>query len=452
MPLPSVRPVLHPGAGFAQSSARRPPPPEEQEVESLDPGYEEVEFFVSGHASTYVGPATEPATVATTGHAFTTRVLVRGPLDPARASGRVVIEPFNTSAGFDRDVLWRHVGGLLQEQGDSWVGVTTRAASVTGLRNFDSVRYADLDLESNDFGWDVLGYVGASVRLEGSLLPSGVKASQVYLGGYSQSAADVATFAMAFHDSAGSSDQAPPFDGYFPAGHSGTLTLPALGDRFIPAFEASPILQPGAPMVDVETQSDVEGFEATLRSGRTYTSTGGAHVRQSDLDPPSGYYRLFELAGAPHAARMEGCDGGGSSFPTSAYLRCALSHLFAWAETGVAPPSAPRLELDRAGPVSVCAVDEFGNAVGGIRSPHLDVPLARYEAHSGPGALCALVGREVTLSPEHLNRYGSFEDYMDQFAAALDETIGAGFILERDRAELLAAHTVRAKQAFAQSA
>ena len=81
---------------------------------------------------------------------YVTRILVRHPANPADFSGRVVVEPFNTSFGVDRDALWARVGGLLQAEGDAWIGVTARAMGAAELRKFDPARYADIDFPTND--------------------------------------------------------------------------------------------------------------------------------------------------------------------------------------------------------------------------------------------------------------------------------------------------------------
>ena len=88
--------------------------------------------------------------------------------------------------------------------------------------------------------------------------------------------------------------------------------------------------------------------------------------------------------------------------------------------------------------MSVSAIDEHGNAVGGVRSPYLDVPLVRYEVHSTPGAICELSGRETPLPADVLaGRYAGVDDYMAQFTPNLDTTIDAGYLRPEDRQAIL---------------
>ena len=135
-----------------------------------------------------------------------------------------------------------------------------------------------------------------------------------------------------------------------------------------------------------------------------------------------------------------------SSFPTRSFTRAAAAHLARWAEDGVAPPEAPRIELAKRDDVSVTKNDEHGNALGGIRSPFVDVPLFRYAVHTGPGPFCILSGNETSLGADVLHQlYGDEDGYMDAFTASLDETIKAGFLLELDRQPILDTQVARAR-------
>ena len=350
--------ALPAGSGVPHSSASRERSAHGQVAPAIGAAYSEIEHLLAGLACTFEGPATGPAEVVTVGNGYTTRLIVRRPTDPARFSGRVVIEPFNTSGGPDRDIVWSLVGTLLQANGDAWIGITHRTSSVKHLQEYDVERYAELDLSSNDLAWDVLRQLAELVRQGGDQSPLGdLDVSHLYLAGYSQSAADIATFAMSIGPIARTASGSPLFDGYFPAGSSGSLTPLASGRSRLPRFEAGAIGMVDVPVIQTETQTDVEGFEAVLSSGAVHTNSGSANHRRDDSDAPDQRYRLYELAGAPHQNSRPGCDGDGSSFPTSAFVRAALAHLFRWAERGVAPPRAPRIDLATFDTVSEAAVD-----------------------------------------------------------------------------------------------
>lgn len=429
------------GSGTAQSGAG----------DSLPAGWVEKERLLSGAALAYDGTPTAAARPTRSRTPFTTRVLVRYPADPADFSGRVVVEPFNTSVGIDLDVVWRQVRTLLEDRGDAWVGVTTRTSSATRLRELDPERYRSLELAANDHGWDVLRQVGALLKgPDGPRLLPRRAVRAVYMAGFSQSGIDTATFAGALNPVTRRADGQAVYDGYLPAAHAGSLSPLRSGDAALPTFVSEPMGAVDVPVVDVETQSDVEGFVAPIDSTRTYTNPGHAGVRRADATRDGDRYRLYELPGAPHAPLIPGCDGGGSSFPVDAFVRAALARLTRWAERGQAPPPAARIELSTTGVVSAAAVDVHGNARGGMRSPFVDVPLVRYEAHSTPGALCALAGRETPLPVDELRRrYDDVDGHMSAFTTALDDAIDDGRLLALDRAAILAAQRSRAEELFA---
>jgi Alpha/beta hydrolase domain len=437
------------GVGVPCATARLPRVWEGESVPVLEEDYVETEYLLSGSARTYSGPATGPV-VTTGGGRYVTRLLARHPKNPADFSGRVVVEPFNTSFGVDRDALWARAGGLLQAEGDAWIGVTSRAMGAAELCKFDQDRYAEVDLPTNDLAWEVLCDVGVLIKTGGPCSPlEDFRVHRVYLGGYSQSAVDVATFAMAFHNTARTLDGSACYDGYFPAARAASCAAIASGAAWRPPMEHPPMRDVDVPVIEVQPQSDVEGFSAQLGS-EVFVNPGSASVRRADSDFKRGRYRLYELAGAPHVGRLDGCEGAGSSFPTSAFVRAALRLLFEWAEDGVLPPRVPRISMQTSGAVSVARVDRHGNPLGGVRAPHLEVPLKRYEAHSNPGPMCQLVGRETPLPAELLvARYRNANEYLEEFTAALDQTIRARFLLAADREQILQHAAAQAREAFA---
>ena len=107
------------------------------QLPALDQSYRETEFLLSGTATTYTGPATGPALPSGAADPYVTRVLVRQPIDPSRFSGRVFVEPLNTSGGAEIDAVWAQIGPMLEENGDAWIGVTERAGAVDALKKFD---------------------------------------------------------------------------------------------------------------------------------------------------------------------------------------------------------------------------------------------------------------------------------------------------------------------------
>jgi Alpha/beta hydrolase domain len=415
---------------------------------AVDPSYEEHEYVVRGVASTYSGPVTGPVEVAQTRVPYATRVLVRVPKDPKHFSGRVVLEPFNTSGeGKDLAAMWGLTSSLLQQRGDAWVGVTDRTSAGEALKSADPARYADVDVPSNDVAWDALAQVGAAIKRGGASSPlPGVKPEYLYMTGYSQSGVDTAGFANALAKHYGTAAGKPVYDGYFPAAHAASVTPLQSSTSVIPKFEYPVWTAVGVPVVNLEDGSGLEGFTAPLPEElwetlgqQEYTSVASAAVRRADSDEPGDQYRLYEVAGMPHGPGGGNCEGPPSTFPGSAVTRGALNLLNRWVEQGKKPPRAPRVKMAEIDDVSKMALDQNGNAIGGVRSPYLDEALVRYDVHARGIITCQLAGHEAPLDQATLvEKYEDANTYMKRFTRGLDAMIKAGYVLKMDRAQLLA--------------
>ena len=408
-------------------------------------GYTETEYFMSGNAELYSGPSAGPATATGQQQPYTTRILVRAPTSSAKFSGRVMVEPFNTSGRADIDAAWGMIGGRLVENGDAWIGVSVRHSSVGALNTTDPTRYASLSIPSNGQTWAMLSQLARLVRsgAEPSPLP-GLAVKHVYMTGYSQSAVDAVTYASAINPLA-TRPGGYLYDGYLLMGRSGSASPLDSGDAFVPAFEFHPVGKGTSPIVNVESQTDVRGFSVA-----SYTNPGEASVRRADNDAPKDRYRLYEIPGASHAAKIPSCDHQGTTFPLRSFERAALTNLYAWSEHGTRPPRSPRLETSAIGAVSTFPLDADGNALGGVRSPFVDRALARYEPSDTPGPFCALTGVETPLDPATLHaRYPTVRSYMSKFTASLDQAIKRRVLLRADRAAILDETRTKAEQALA---
>jgi len=189
--------------------------------------------------------------------------------------------------------------------------------------------------------------------------------------------------------------------------------------------------------------------------------------RRPDSDAPHDRYRLYEVPGACH---MSAADPGSrlpptveepSTFPMDALAGGALDNLRRWVVEGVAPPRADRIELhaDRdAGPhgdaheALPIVRDRHGNACGGVRTPEVDVPIARYsprstlvaDAATGPPGrrpipLGELMGSMERFDPAALRRlHGSPEGYLAAYRKGIERLLSERWILPADAGRLLA--------------
>jgi hypothetical protein len=164
--------------------------------------------------------------------------------------------------------------------------------------------------------------------------------------------------------------------------------------------------------------------------------------------PDSDRIRTWEVAGTAHAdayviggfASVLGCDFTVNEGPQHFVVQAALVALNRWITDGVAPATAPPLRLAKTTPPEL-ARDALGNALGGVRTPAVDVPISALSGESPPGAsrLCALFGSTVPFDAPTLTRlYETKARYLAAYERSLDTAIEAGFLLESDRTELLA--------------
>ena len=106
---------------------------------------------------------------------------------------------------------------------------------------------------------------------------------------------------------------------------------------------------------------------------------------------------------------------------------------------GAPPPAAPQLVVASTSPV-VLVRDQFGNARGGIRSPHVDAPVATLDGlNSGPN-FCRLFGSTTPFTSDQLHAlYSSHDDFVSKWIGSLYADVIDGYILPQDASELAAA-------------
>ena len=164
------------------------------------------------------------------------------------------------------------------------------------------------------------------------------------------------------------------------------------------------------PIVDVPIDPDADAD----RSGDL--GEQGIAYRRPDSDDPANRFRLYEVAGMPHnnsrdnpGFQNDPCTLPVTDFPAGAFTALGLNHLIEWIANGKTPPHAPPIAVDQdsKNDGSPLALDEHGNAKGGIRNVWVDVPTATNGVY-GKGKtqqqdrLCQLAGTKVPLADEVL--------------------------------------------------
>jgi hypothetical protein len=457
-------------------------------------GYVEEEFFISGPGRTYewVGQGPE-VKVITDPVRYTTRILVRRPRDATRFSGNVEVNVLNASGSVDAGAPGDFEA--MVSRGDVWIGVTTKSLTAQALKRFNAERYAAIDWpnptpkdkrcarpsilptwiygegafdklpaatfnseQEDGLVWDILTQVGRALKGEerARILP-GFSTPWLFMTGASQSANYVHTWIRAFHARERLADGKAIYDGYLPSVGAYLMRINQCS-RDITLQEAlSKIPAPDVPVLAVMSEAEIRNSRFTFlpdvvrpRSGWiTYQVAGGTHGAG---EVPGVQHKRLGMTPRPEtgAAPQRPPSVPGVTFPPdympndlawAPVLRMAYVNLIAWARDGVVPPQAQRIQLD----ANLAIVrDAHGNALGGLRLPYVDVPVASYRGSIGDGGLAGIIGSRKPFDEQTLRTlYPSAADYTGKFNASTDALVKQRFISPEDGAAMKAAAAKR---------
>ena len=370
-------------------------------TEPADYGYLTEEYFVSGMAN---------------GQPYTIRILVRRPVVEKKFSGIVVSEVMHSN-GFA--VVFEPARLSITLRGHIHVEIAAQQGNVNNtIKPFNPERYGALSIPSGAQTSQIIAQVGVLIKtnFSGPLGPFAPR--HLILMGTSQSSTVLRTYQSQQHFQARMPDGSAIYDGY--------LATSTLGN--------APMMVVDVPTVQMPTQTEVNSGAA---SGNTY--------RRSDSDEPGNQFRLYETAGQSHANSRDTvtydpnpCQLLVSDFPWGAITAMGLNHLVEWVDHGTIPPRASsyiQVDNDTSNDGSPLALDEFGNATGGVRNTYVDVPVAQYgvpNVGSTPAAAftCSIAGYRLPFSKETLHSlYKNRGQYISQVNRRLMELIREGWFL-----------------------
>jgi Alpha/beta hydrolase domain len=395
--------------------------------------YQQREYFVSGTAYSYdaTGPENDAGTwkvAPAVGAPYRTRIVVRMPTNPKRFNGTVVVEWLNVSGGGDGAVDSVYLSPELERAGFAWVGVSAQDVGVDDLRQKDPARYDSLTDPGDQYSYDI--YTQAARALLGSgranpLAPLHPK--RLLAVGESQSALYLTTYIDAiqplYH----------VFNGFLVHSRAGgAVRIP--GGSPSGTFGGSVRIRTdiGVPVLMMITETD---------------ETFGQYYRARQ--PDTRFIRLWDVAGASHAdsyivtpqsLQSLGCSSVDEA-PSHFVFEAALSAVNTWMHSGKPPPSARRMEVEDVGGTLTVQSSDRGTAIGGIQGPWEEVPVAAYSSTTPPGSagFCVLFGSTRDFSVAQLKSlYGSKSSYLKAYTKATNEDIKAGYILQADKAQVLA--------------
>ena len=413
---------------------------------SFDPavvGYEQTEVFLSGTASAYAMTAPvhndgNYSAVATSTAPYTTRAVIMRPINRHRFNGTVVVEWLNVTGGADAGPDWMLGHNELIREGFAWVGVSAQKVGVDALKSTDpargdAVRYANLSHPGDSYSNDIFSQAGQAVRDDAGGILGGLKPKHIIAIGESQSASRLVNYIDAVHP------LAHVYDGFLV--HSRLGGAPIRDDV-------------GVPVLVFQTETDVSFTNGTARqpdssSYRLWEVAGTAHYDFYGLsiqskDTGDGQSAVTVLASMQNPTSQPSpnfkCGSPINTGPVHYVLDAAFYRLNRWVAKGAVPPVAPRLQTTGVSPV-VFATDANGNALGGIRSPAVDAPVATLSGKSpGGSSFCFLFGSTVPFTPSRLEAlYPNHGKFVSAWVRATRSARVAGFLVAADARELVSA-------------
>ena len=225
----------------------------------------------------------------------------------------------------------------------------------------------------------------------------------------------------------------------------------------VPPGEAGVTIKPrGIPVISVVTQGLLSNTAVARRPDsdtpedmfRRYEIPGAAHVNQKSNDNKPCTADIAKAGIPTGAANCEGIlEYGVTDFPIEFFMNSAYNNLYAWLRKGTPPPKAEPIETeemtDSDGLLHI-KLDEHGNALGGVRSPYVDIPTATYYGQSNPldeasAFFCMPAGYKEPFGSDKIKElYPTHGEYLNRVNAMVDKMVEERFLTESDGKRLKA--------------
>ncbi len=363
-------------------------------------GYVEEEYFISGTAQNYAAVGDLPEngrwTVRPDKSApFKTRVIVHRPRDPAKFNGIVVCEWTNVSTGME---LSSAVNERFYKSGYVYAAISAQQIGINGfppdsgqgLTSWDAERYGSLKIPGDSYSYDIFSQVAralssAKQRQGADPLP-GLKVEHLIALGESQSATRLATYINAVHP------HAQLFSGFLVVVHVGGATeledfvfdpsqsLDENNNRRRAQLRDSLIRDDLAvPILVMNSETEVQYFRGPKQADgkwlRVWEFAGAVHGSAADtgyrpdISQRDGVRQMFGASKSRMVRFM----------PT---MEAAAAAMVRWLQGGDPLIRQPRLLTAPDG--RTILRDAHENALGGVRLPEVEVPIATFDTSKPP--------------------------------------------------------------------
>lgn len=409
-------------------------------------GYTEQEYLISGKAHAFQ-PA--PGTSLTADGRWTfvpagpdqpyrTRMIVRRP-PAAKFNGTVVIEFMQEYFSREADTNFRWNAETFLRNGFGWVGVSLHREGVNGpppgvefanytgsnqsikiplgpaLTKWDPARYGSLSIPDSEMSYDILSQVARAVgpdRPRTGVDPfQGLKVRHVMAVGDTIAGARLTTYINGVQQSARAINGFVIKDAMNPLRLGGTEQMKEAQlrtDVNVPVIQfwaAGPLHVPLAegPMLRVWNAAG---------SGHTTGPYMQRVAKTSARDLPGALSNDTQPCAADFA----------NNFPVQYISGSAIMWVHRWMNGGAPAPHFP--------PVEAGKEDEHGNMAGGIRTPWVDVPIARYDIG---GTCLGTAGRTFWFDKAKLKSlYGTPGNYLRKFTESARRAESEGILQKAD--------------------
>lgn len=405
-------------------------------------GYVEEEYFLEGVAQHYQ-PAEgteltedglwtlEPTDTAP----YKTRFIVRRPQDPERFNGIVIVEWANVSGGFDLSLV--STPGIYDE-GFAYVSVMTQRNGVYGFEEnpqglvyWDEERYGSLSIPDDGLSYDIFTQAARAVgpdRPKTGLDPmGGLDVKMLFAMGESQSGGRLLSYAN------GIQPMESTFDAIIMLVNSGR------GNDFLP--EEAHGVKDGKTVVrnissrvredinckvfimNSQSESLLMGdlVQPDTENIRSWQMTGVSHFSPAFMADEMNRLARDGITNTLSSASSRDINVGDWAY----IFESVLVQTKNWIEEGTAPLSIGKIEVRNM--LLGYKKDRYGNALGGVRLPELEVPTARYVVNA---LFTGLVGYKIPFSEAKLKAlYPTHQDYVEKVTAAARAAEQAGIIL-----------------------
>ena len=398
-------------------------------------GFVEQEFLIEGQADSYdtpkidrnFTPVSPTAKVVTSGNPYRTRIMVYRPTDPTKFNGTVIVEWVNASNTWDTPIHWFEQKGMIFRKGYAYVWVSNQDMTISGpngLKAWSPNRYGSLDVsnggkfKNEELAYDIFSQTAKAVRADPKLM-GGMPVKKVIAAGESQSAFRGGVYLNSVHPLTGNIFDAALLTNSGPAMRT-DLSIPVIkilteSEFTNPNTNESTVLQP-----------DADTF-------KTWYVTGATHSNLTSLLPRTVQY----IRDRNGAMINDGC-GQNSRVPLTYAYNAGIVALEKYLDQGAPIPTSPKMQVTPSVTAPSVARDAEGFALGGLRYPEIEVPVALNSGLYGTGCN-PLGGTHTPFAKAKLDSlYPTHADYVAKVTASANKAVAAGFMVPEDAQDAIA--------------